>query len=157
MLSGEFSYSYDGRQSKMEASITEKSMVKWRRISRHFGSRSIQTDTYYHYLVFPLFTVASTFGVSFSLQTFRPLAPDRTLLTSRLFLARLEASGGAVEAALAGSAKSFNRTVFLEDKFVCEQVQLGMQQKGAPPGILGKYEQRLAHFQESVAEFFGYT
>lgn len=156
MLSGEFFYSYEGHQSMMKAGITEKSMAKWRRIAHHFDSRSIKTDNYYHYLIFPLLTVASTFGVSFSLQTFRPLAPNRTLLTSRLFLGKLDGGGGAIEEAMASSAKSFNRTVFLEDKFVCEQVQRGLQQKGAPPGILGKFERRLAHFQKSATEIFSY-
>jgi hypothetical protein len=158
MLSGDFVYSYDGQQSKVEAGITEKNAERWRRISKHFETRAIKTDTYCHHLVFPLMTVASTYGVSFSVQTFRPLTPERTLLTSRLFLGVQSPSAiRGIEESLGNSAKEFNRTVFLEDKFVCEQVQMGLKQRNAPRGVIGKFEQRLMHFQKSALEVFDYS
>ncbi len=157
MLAGRFLYTYDGDQSKMEAEITERNITKWRRVSHHFNSRAIKSDTYYHYLIFPLVTVASTFGASFSVQTFRPVAPDKTLLTSRLFIAGIPGNDNkGFEEAIANSAKDFNRTVFLEDKFVCEQVQLGIQQKDAPAGLIGKFEQRILHFQRTARRVFSY-
>src|SRR6185312_6408433 len=69
VLSGRFEYSYEGLFSKVEADVTAETRNSWTRLERHFGARPFKSETYFHYLLFPLTTLASTFGVTFSLQT----------------------------------------------------------------------------------------
>ncbi len=153
MLSGGFTYGYDRLLSKVEASVTDETQKSWGRLEKFFAARPLKTDTYFHYAVFPLTTLASTFGVNFSLQTFVPQSPRRTLFKTRLFLSKFEDGrlppAGVVKA-LGQSAAEFNRTVFLEDKFICEQVQLGLQQNSGLTGALGHYEQRISHFHQAL-------
>jgi len=113
---------------------------------------------YFHQLIFPGVTLATTAGLTWSIQTFRPLSPETTEFTSYVFAAKHEGSDSQREILLeAGKpAIGFNRSVFEEDRVVCEQVQRGIQQAD-PAGIgeLSREERRVAAFQSSWLEQMG--
>jgi choline monooxygenase len=78
LLSNALDYSYFGRHSKVDIAAEDDYLQRWMRSERLVAGREIKTETYFHYVVFPMLTVASTFGVSFSLQTFKPMGPEKT-------------------------------------------------------------------------------
>lgn len=148
MLSGEFYYDYNGLGSDMRAPAVAEYLKKWSKVERLLGPRPIVSSDYFHYHIFPTMTVASSFGASFSIQQFTPLSPTSTRLTSRLFFAKSKASENIISS-LSESAKSFNQTVFEEDRVICNMVQEGVAHS-RKTGTIGKYEQRISHFQESM-------
>ncbi|GAA0611103.1 aromatic ring-hydroxylating dioxygenase subunit alpha [Brevundimonas kwangchunensis] len=151
LLSSGFQYEYAGRHSGVVTRATDEALARWRKIDRMIGDRPIANENYQHVIAFPLTTFASTFGATFSIQAFTPLTPTRTRFTSRLFLTE-GVSSAQVKAVLGDSAATFNRQVFSEDKEVCELMQLGIAE-GSGRVVTGKYEQRIRHFQETMAVF----
>ena len=148
MTERDFFYQYAGEHSKMTVEAKPDYLTKWQKVERLIKSRALVTSNYFQYLVFPTMTIASSFGATFSLQQIRPVSPNSTVLTSRSFFAKSKALP-AVVAMLGEAAMAFNRTVFEEDRVICNQVQLGLQQASAK-ALLSRYEQRIGHFQRSV-------
>jgi nitrite reductase/ring-hydroxylating ferredoxin subunit len=107
---------------------------------------------YVNLFVFPFAMVSSTFGLSYSLQTFMPAAePGRTHFCSRLLGAR--PSGGQASAAvdaLMASTAEMNRQVFEEDHRICRRVSPAYDME-APDRLFGASEARLAHFHRELA------
>lgn len=114
---------------------------------------------YFHQLLFPAITLATTAGLTYSIQTFRPLSPETTEFTSYLFAAKHEGTASQQQILLeAGKpASGFNRLVFEEDRVVCEQVQRGIQQANPTRiGELSREERRVADFQRAWLEQIGW-
>lgn len=155
LLSPGFEYEYSGLHSEVLTKASKDALSRWRKIDRMIGKRPIAEENYRHLITFPLTTFASTFGATFSIQSFTPVSPTRTKFTSRLFLTS-GVDSPQVKAVLGDSAAAFNRQVFSEDKEVCELMQLGIVQ-GNGRVVTGKYEQRVRHFQEVAAAFFDGT
>jgi choline monooxygenase len=152
LLSGDFQYQYWGMHSGVTTRASEDALARWRKIDRLVGSRPLPDENYRHLIAFPLTTFASTFGATFSIQTFTPLTPTRTRFVSRLFLTQ-GAESAQVASILGSSAASFNRQVFAEDQEVCELMQLGVAESDGRV-TTGRYEQRIRHFQEANRVFF---
>lgn len=148
ILGNDFYYDYAAFGSNMRAPAIPDYLAKWAKVERLLGPMPTRTQDYFHYHLFPTTTFASSFGASFSVQQFTPLGPAKTRLVSRLFFATSKASENII-ASLAESAKEFNQVVFEEDRIICNQVQEGIQHS-RQHGVIGKYEQRIAHFQESL-------
>jgi phenylpropionate dioxygenase-like ring-hydroxylating dioxygenase large terminal subunit len=152
LLSLGFEYEYSGLHSAVLTRASEDALTRWRKIDRLINKRPITNENYKHWIAYPLTTFASTFGATFSIQSFTPISPTKTRFVSRLFLSDgMESSQ--VQVVLGDSAATFNRQVFAEDKEVCELMQLGIAQ-GSGRVVTGKYEQRVRHFQEVSAAFF---
>jgi phenylpropionate dioxygenase-like ring-hydroxylating dioxygenase large terminal subunit len=117
---------------------------------------SYSPDGYFHQFVFPTLTLATTYGVSFSLQTIEPLDVETTAFTTRVFTANIDEASSLKQnqlRSLAAMATDFNSQVFEEDKTICEEVQLGTAH--ASPmrsGELSSEEQRVLAFQQAYAE-----
>lgn len=150
LLSDQFSYEYEGWNSTMRVPASETYLAKWRKINRLLKNRAIDTEDYFHYILFPNTTIASSFGASFSIQRIVPVGPQQTLLSSRLFLGASTAPQ-AVTATIGDAAAQFNKTVFEEDRVVCNQMQAGIRE-ATRRALLGKFEQRILHFQTSLKE-----
>lgn len=120
------------------------------------SQRPCLLEGYFHQLIFPNVTIATTFGTSFSIQHFEPNSPDSTRFTTYLFETSLPAPNNSQEAvleAMGTSAIKFNRQVFEEDRIVCEVVQQGSSETDRA-GLLSDEELRVAEFQRSyVSEF----
>jgi len=118
-------------------------------------SRPLKIDGYFHQLIFPNVTIATTLGTSFSVQFFEPISPAVTRFTSVVFQTKVghsDAASAPMIEIVNHSARTFNRSVFDEDKEVCEQVQLGSAQT-AQAGILSDDELRVGEFQKHYMQF----
>ena len=121
-----------------------------------FAARTWRTPGYLHQFVFPGLTLATTKGVSFSIQSFEPIDASHTRFTSTVFQAAVDGDEPPSPAMLAvnDAVKIFNRSVFAEDRDVCQQVQLGVVHADKP-GILSDEELRVHAFQQAYARCMG--
>jgi len=146
---GEGTFAWQPPHSSWAAPLGPRFVARMAKVMSLFESRPLKLDGYFHQLVFPNVTIATTQGTSFSVQFFEPVGPGQTRFTSVVFQTRLgEVSPGiqtAVEA-MNASVRDFNRAVFNEDKTICEQVQLGAAETGQT-GILSDEEKRVGDFQ----------
>jgi phenylpropionate dioxygenase-like ring-hydroxylating dioxygenase large terminal subunit len=144
------SFTYSHPHSNWAADIEPTIQKRLQKITKQLGLNS-PFEAYFHQLVFPSLTLATTAGISFSVQTFVPLTPSTTEFTSYLFAARHDGAEPLKNLLLevCSPAVEFNRKVFEEDRIICGSVQQGIQQ--APSGMLGELsseEQRVADFQK---------
>jgi hypothetical protein len=100
----------------------EKVRKKLASLSRFF-QLDYQYEGYMSIYMFPFTMLSSTFGYSYSLQSFFPHAenPDRTYFTSRLLTVPF--SSGPAEAVVKSfldSTAAVNRRVFEEDHAICK-------------------------------------
>lgn len=146
---GEFAW--QPPHSSWATPVGQKLASRMERILKVFAERPVQIAGYLHQLIFPNLTLATTEGMSFSIQLFEPIDPDQTRFTSYVFETTLPekavAAGSEVIAALNKSVCDFNRSVFNEDKIVCEQVQVGSRLT-SQPGQLSDEELRVYEFQK---------
>lgn len=146
----EGTFEWQTPHSSWRTPLGPKFVARMERLLAMYDSRPVRFDGYFHQLIFPNVTLASTQGTSFSVQFFEPVSPTETRFRSVVFQTKLgEISPGtqaAVEA-MNQSVKDFNRAVFSEDKEVCEQVQLGASETNQP-GILSDEELRVGDFQK---------
>lgn len=144
-------FEWQSPHSSWRTTLGEKVAARMEKPLRVFAGRPFKTEGYFHQLVFPNLTVATTYGTSFSVQFFEPVDPDTTRFTSVVFQTalpdELAESAQPTVAALNESVKTFNRSVFAEDKEICEQVQQGAHVTDQP-GILSDEELRVSDFQK---------
>jgi len=127
------------------------------KLAKHLGLNS-RFDAYHHQLVFPALTLATTVGMTYAIQSFKPLSPSRTEFTSFVFAAKIDGSAAKtlMLAEATAVARDYNRVVFEEDRVICEQVQKGI---GLAPahltGELSGEEHRVERFQAAWKEWLG--
>jgi phenylpropionate dioxygenase-like ring-hydroxylating dioxygenase large terminal subunit len=146
---GEGAFGWQPPHSSWESQLGQGFIARMGKIKSLFESRPLKLDGYFHQLVFPNVTIASTQGTSFSVQFFEPVGPGETRFTSFVFQTRLGEVSPSTQAAVDAmnvSVKDFNRAVFAEDKEICEQVQLGAAET-SQTGILSDEELRVGNFQ----------
>jgi phenylpropionate dioxygenase-like ring-hydroxylating dioxygenase large terminal subunit len=143
-------FAFDGPHSSWLSPVDAAIEAQMRKLVPRFEPRPLAVDGYFHQLVFPNLTVATTYGTSFAVQLFEPVSPGKTRFRSVVFQAR-PGEGTKVNADMMAmlneSVADFNRTVFAEDKAICEQVQLGVVETDQP-GMLSYEEERVLRFQE---------
>jgi phenylpropionate dioxygenase-like ring-hydroxylating dioxygenase large terminal subunit len=141
-------FGFPGPHTSWTAAIDEVMTAKLRKLMKMLGISS-NFDGYFHQLIFPALTLATTSGMTYAIQTFRPVSPTATEFTSHVFAAK-EPSAAKKDLLInaCAPAAEFNRKVFEEDRVVCEEVQRGIGQ--APTGWVGELsreERRVADFQ----------
>ena len=114
---------YAGLNSAYHARIGSARVARGLGGLRRFFDLRHAFDGYCTYFVFPFAMVSSTYGLSYSLQTYLPTAePNRSWFYSRLFACRAAAdSAGVVETLLAATVKA-NHQIFDEDHAICSRV-----------------------------------
>ena len=142
---------FDEPHSGWRAAIDAGMEKQLRKITRMIGLQS-QFEGYFHQLLFPALTLATTVGLSYAVQYFRPLTAQTTEFTSYVFAARHDGSDNQRQLLQEACkpAVDFNRAVFEEDRVVCGQVQIGIEQ--APNSLVGELsneEQRVFDFQRA--------
>lgn len=154
-LSG-FEFGFDGPHSSWSAPLAGKMDARMRKLNDALASRPMHLPGYFHQLIFPNLTIATTYGTTFSIQLFRPIGPAETQFTSHVFATTLGTPPAEltaqIVAALNQSVKDFNRSVFEEDRVICDQVQLGAQET-SKAGLLSEEEKRVLEFQASYAQY----
>ena len=139
-------YQYSKNVMSMEMPLRENYVKKFKKFSKNFG------DKYNHILIFPLSTIASTMEHSFYLQRYTPLAINKTLITSDIYLANFsEKVSSSTLDFFSSMSKKFNDTVFEEDKIICENNHLGIKALSSE-AIIGNYEERIKHFRKKILE-----
>ena len=150
-------FRFEADHSSWLAPVDPTIQGQMQKLLRFFGERAFPIEGYFHQLVFPNVTLATTYGTSFAIQVFQPLGPTRTRFVSHVFQAPLDPTAkrnDAVQSMLKQSVAEFNRTVFDEDKAICEQVQRGVAET-RQPGMLSYEEARVLQFQAVYARRMG--
>jgi len=131
--------------------LKDKSRTWWQAMAEAAGvTPSPHFGDYWHFHVHPNLCIGLTFGSLLSIQTFEPLAPDRTRLRYRLFLPRAVApKSTAKRAVLEEFLADFNERVLLEDQGPVEACQRGFGD-AAWPALLGESEARIGNFQRGI-------
>jgi len=134
--------------------------VMQKKLGKLLGLLGVQSafGGYFHQLVFPALTLATTSGMSYSVQTFRPLSVRRTEFTSYLFAARHDGPEAKRELLRESCrpAVEFNRAVFEEDRVICGEAQRGVDlARPDQVGELSGDERRVAVFQDAWAALGG--
>jgi phenylpropionate dioxygenase-like ring-hydroxylating dioxygenase large terminal subunit len=148
-------FSFEGPHSAWQANLTESVAAQMAKLLPVFGEGRYDVTGYFHQHVFPNFTVATTYGTSFALQLFEPAGPGRTRFVSIVFQAVIPSGSRRAEVTaelLRTSVAEFNRSVFEEDRVICEAVQRGVVDAEGP-GILSTEEERVGHFQRAYASY----
>ncbi len=142
---------FEGPHSSWQTGVNAKTQDMWEKVSHLYETRKYRQSGYFHQFIFPNLTIATTFGNSFSVQRFEPMAVDRTQFISWVYDTPLELHKPvekAIVASMNQSITAFNRAVFLEDKTVCAHVQSGVRHAQGE-GLLSDIEGRVFAFQEA--------
>jgi len=135
---------YDGPNTTYQAEITDSRTLRGLKTMSRFFEVDGAYPGYWTIYVFPFAMLSSTFGYSYSLQTFLPSrTPGRSHFCSRQLAGRIrEGYGAAVDAFLDSSAR-VNRQIFDEDHAICARVS-PLYDLTAPNRIFAPDEERVA-------------
>lgn len=142
--------SFFGANSIWQAPLENETMAKRLRRMKAMFDTDFDFEGYWSVYLFPFSMISTTFGYSYSFQSFLPSdKPERCHFTSRFYEGRLRASlNPDVMADFFRSAAEVNRQVFDEDHAICRRVPLrGWTPE--PPLIAAKSEVKILHFRES--------
>ncbi len=135
-------------------SFWSRSPIKIEHWPWHAGvERYGEGDYYYNFFLYPNVNFISLGGLTFLLQQFQPLAPDRTEVRFTLAAARETRRLPALPAILWGHMKS-EVAVLNEDMGHLEALQAGLH-AGAPRAQHGRYEGRLTHAADVYLDLMG--
>jgi phenylpropionate dioxygenase-like ring-hydroxylating dioxygenase large terminal subunit len=142
------SFGFSGPHSTWTAGLCNGRMVKGLKAMRRLFDTRWDHEGYTNLYVFPFAMLSTTFGYSWSLQTFFPApVPGMTRFCSRLLAGRAVAEGmldGFFE-----SAAAINRQVFAEDAAICARISPAYD-LASPNRIFTASEARLRHFQATL-------
>ena len=142
--------SWNGDHSLGPSRLSASAIDSLERIETRLGlSRLEVSDCYDHYLVFPNLCLTITAGLTLSVQTYEPVAPDATRLRFWLSTGTSEKPAlrdGVMGRAVLGAFGDFNDRVLEEDQRISEAVQRGKAYTPLPPARLGANEDRIAAF-----------
>jgi phenylpropionate dioxygenase-like ring-hydroxylating dioxygenase large terminal subunit len=131
-------------------SLSAQNDLRRQKLNALLAERPCKFEGYVHHLIFPNLTIATTQGMSFSVQLFEPVSPGVTRFTTSVFAIDYENCPRAVAEALARQVAEYNRQVFLEDQVICEAVQQGLERSDdSHPGLLNGCESRILGFQQA--------
>lgn len=140
------------KKDSIHTSINVDLKTDFSKIEEIYQHRPYKIDGYFHLFIFPNLTLASSYGSSFSLQHFVPISETQTSFVSYVFQTRLDANLSrkqqVILSAMNETIVDFNRTVFEEDKYICEQVQDGVVMTNKL-GILSIEEERVLEFHKA--------
>ena len=142
--------SYAGLNSAYHARVGHARTARGLEGLRRFFDLRAGFDGYCAYYLFPFAMVSSTFGYSYSMQTYFPAADARrSWFCTRLFASRATRGAEGVSETLLNAAVPFNRQVFDEDHEICRRVSHGYDLDG-DGRIFGATEARVRHLAQSL-------
>lgn len=140
----------ENMHSMWNAQLNEHTTASWQRVRSNYPNMNYSVSGYLHLYIYPNLTLATTNGASFSIQRFSPVTSETTRFETWAMACKvgeLSASNRMVIDIMNKSVAEFNRNVFMEDKAICREVQLGVvNAKGL--GILSDIEDRVFAFQK---------
>ena len=139
-------FNFNGLHSSWDAELNLKDDdVKLKKIHNNYEPRIFQLDHYKHIFIYPNLLVSTTYGISFNFSKIDAIDPAFSEFTSYVFTAKTNEENAVTEY-YEKSLIDFNRSVFNEDKVICESVQQGVV-KSALQGLLSIEEERVHEFQ----------
>ena len=115
--------SFAGLNSAFHARVGDKRTARGLKGLRRFFDLRADFEGYCTYYVFPFAMISSTYGYSYSLQSFLPAPePHRSWFTSRLFSTRTAAGAEGVSQTLLNATILANHQIFDEDHAICRRV-----------------------------------
>ncbi len=146
-------FTYDRPHSSAEMLFKTK-LDKSSAVAELYEDRPLKVEDYVHHFIFPCMTVATAYGTTIAIQQIIPCAHNQTRFISHVFGTKLEQTKNALLVEHFNKmAVDFNRRVFDEDKHICEQVQLGLNEMGDAKSLLHRDEERIAFFQATCKEY----
>lgn len=141
--------SFDGVNSIWYAPVGNKRMAKQLSSLKRFFAIDYQYEGYMSIYMFPFTMLSSTYGYSYSLQSFLPsIQSDRTHFASRML--KMSVRAGVSPAVLTGffeSSAKVNRQVFDEDHKICRRMTTDSWSPN-PPTFAADSEAKLLHFRQ---------
>ena len=142
---------YNGDNSSWFSELENESMIKGlSRLGRFFDIKE-QHRGYFSTYIFPFSMISSTFGYSYSVQTFLPSSDlNTTNFTSRMYRSRLQATAKAsVLSSFFDDTAQLNRKVFEEDHQICQRIPAYAWTSDT--STLTPSEEKIAAFRNSLA------
>lgn len=131
----------------MEMPLSNNYIKKFEKIKVYFNKLK---DLYEHTLFFPCSSISTTMENSFYIQNYLPKTEDLTQVTSTVYLPKISKNMNQKSKDFySESCKRFNKTVFLEDKLICEGIYQNIKNQKFNDYI-GKYEYRIKSFREKI-------
>ncbi len=145
---------YVGRNSIWYAPVGDERMARQLKGLKRLFQLDFQYEGYMSIYIFPFTMLSSTFGYSYSLQSFFPsVKQDRTHFASRLLRMATRANvDDSVLSAFFSSTAEINRRVFDEDHQICKRMPTSSW-SAQPPKYISDSEAKVAHFRQSCREF----
>lgn len=141
-------FDFSNNHSSWDAElILNEDDPKLSKIHNMFQERPYKINGYKHFLIYPNLLISSSYGVSFNFSTIDPIDPGESDFTSYVFLSEPNKKSRYIDI-YSNLLIDFNRKVFDEDKFICEQVQRGVEVTDKP-GVLSIEEKRVHVFQNA--------
>lgn len=143
---------YNGNNSSWFSELENESMYKGlTRLGRFFDVQE-QHQGYFSTFLFPFSMISSTFGYSYSVQTFLPSMDENlTYFTSRMYRSRLQATAKAsVLASFFDDTATLNRKVFEEDHQICRRIPAFAWTNDT--SMLTPSEEKIAAFRNSISQ-----
>lgn len=131
---------------------------RWRAFAEALGDWPLAFDRYTHQAIFPNLTVTSFMGYLFHVQSFTPMCPGETMLSSSFYSIdskRLSEEGASIMRTISDEAVKFTRKVIEEDRRACALVQDGTRYASRSPVIGHDVERRVEHFQTAYLAALG--
>lgn len=142
-----------GPNSILYARVGNQRIAKRLAALKRFFSMDYQFEGYMSLYLFPFTLLTSTYGYSYSLQSFFPSSQSgRTNFSSRLLKMGLRPGlAPSLMDAFFESTASMNRRVFDEDHRICKRVPIHAW-SSAPPLFSAESEMKVLHFRQSCRE-----
>jgi phenylpropionate dioxygenase-like ring-hydroxylating dioxygenase large terminal subunit len=149
-------FEFDGYHSTWNAGLkVSENEGNQEKVHRPYQGRDYKINGYKHVLLFPNVLISTTYGISFNLSLITPINENSSKFRSFVFVTKLnrELEGkSAMEKIYSSALVDFNRQVFVEDKVICEKVQIGVKQSHHG-GELSDEEERVCEFQKVYRKF----
>lgn len=140
----DFINSHSSWDAELALAESDKKLSK---VHNMFSERPYRINGYKHFLIYPNLLVSSSYGISFNFSTIDPITPGESDFTSYVFLSEPNKKSSLIDI-YSNLLIDFNRKVFDEDKYICEQVQRGVIVTDKP-GVLSIEEERVHAFQNT--------
>ncbi|WP_407730439.1 aromatic ring-hydroxylating dioxygenase subunit alpha [Pseudomonas helleri] len=143
-----------GENSIWYSPVEDEKVAKRLRSLNRFYSVTEPYQGYMSIFIFPFSMISSTYGYSYSMQSFFPSSDSRSsFFTSRLYpVKNSESKYKEITSSFVTSSAQINRQVFDEDHQICKRIPAKSWSTSAPK-FTSTLEQKLLHFRRSCAEW----
>ena len=149
-LADDLGIDFVGDHSVYYRALTDETRGWWRRMARIIklqdGGRFPDST---NYILFPHTVGLATYGASIVLQTYEPISATRFRCNTSYWLA--DGPKGPARDAVVENLKALSTRIMTEDSDICKGVQAGVVEAGDRAPLLGRPENRIAHFQQAYA------